>query len=52
MLLTILIVLVLLALALYATQLLDMLDGRIRTLIQVVLIAIAIIYIARASGIG
>lgn len=51
MLVTILIVLVLLGLALYATQLVP-LDGRLLLLIQLVLIVIAIIYIARAAGIG
>ena len=49
MLVTILIVLLLLALALYAVRLLP-LDGNLALLIQVVLVVIAIIYIARAGG--
>lgn len=49
MLLTILIVLIVLGLALYATQLIP-LDGRLTLLIQVVLIVIAIVYIASAAG--
>ena len=51
MLLTILVVLVILGLALYATQLLPI-DGRVTLLIQLVLIVIAIIYIARAGGLA
>lgn len=51
MLITILIVLLVLALALYAVQLLP-LDGRILMLIQVVMIVIAILYIVRAAGLG
>lgn len=52
MLITILVVLVLLALALYGSSLLTMLDSRIVVLIQVVCVVIAIVYIARAAGIG
>lgn len=51
MLVTILIVLLLLGLGLYAVQLLPI-DGRILLLIQLVLVVIAIIYIARAAGLG
>jgi hypothetical protein len=51
MLITILVVLLLLALGLYAVQLLPA-DGRLTLLLQIVLIAIAIIYIARVSGLG
>lgn len=50
MLITLLVVLILLGLGLYAIQLLP-LDGRILLLIQVVLILIAIVYIARVAGI-
>jgi hypothetical protein len=49
MLITILVVLILLGLALYATQLIP-LDGRITLLLQLVLIVFAIIYIASAAG--
>lgn len=49
MLLTILIVLIILGLALYATQLIP-LDGRLTLLIQAVLVIIAIIYIVQAAG--
>lgn len=49
LLVTILIVLLVLGLALYAVQLLP-LDGRILLLLQIVLIVIAIIYIVRAAG--
>ncbi len=52
MLVTILIVLILLALALYGTSLLPMLDRRIVVLIQIVLVVIAIIYIAQKAGIA
>jgi hypothetical protein len=51
MLITILIVLVLLGLALYAVELIP-LDGRLTILLQLVLIVIAIIYIAQSAGIG
>ena len=47
--LTILAVLIIVALALYATQLLPI-DGRIALLIQLVIIVIAIVYIASAAG--
>lgn len=50
MLITILIVLLLLALAIYAVQNFLPLDGTIRSLIVVVLVVIAIIYIAQAAG--
>ena len=52
MLITILVVIILLALALYGTSLLDMLDRRLVVIIQLLCIVIAIIYIARAAGIG
>jgi hypothetical protein len=51
MLITILVVLIILGLALYATQLIPI-DDRLTLLIQLLLIVIAIIYIARAAGIG
>lgn len=51
MFITIVVVLILLGLGLYAVQLLPI-DGRILLLLQVVLIVIAIIYIANAAGIG
>jgi hypothetical protein len=51
MLITILVVLLLLALALYGVRLLPF-DGNILLLIQVVLVVIAIIYIAQAAGIA
>lgn len=51
MLITILIVLILLALGLYAVRLLP-LDGPLLMLIQVLLVVIAIIYIANAAGLG
>jgi hypothetical protein len=51
MLITILVVLVLLGLGLYAVQLLPI-DGRITLLLQVVLVLIAIIYIAKAAGLA
>lgn len=50
MLITILIVLVVLALALYAVNLVPMFDGNIKLLIQLVCVVIAIIYIVRAAG--
>lgn len=50
MLITILVILILLGLGLYAVQLLPI-DGRITLLIQIVLIVIAMIYIAHAAGI-
>lgn len=52
MLITILVVLILLALALYGVGLLNMFDGNIRMLIQVVLVVIAIVYIAQAAGLA
>ena len=52
MLVTILVVLIILALALYAVGLLPALDGNIKTIIQIVLVAIAIIYILQASGLA
>lgn len=51
MLITIIVVLILLGLGLYAVQLLPI-DGRITLLLQLVVIVIAIIYIARAAGIS
>jgi hypothetical protein len=51
MLVTILVILLLLALALYAVRLFP-LDGRIALLIQAVCVIIAILYIARVAGIG
>lgn len=51
MLLTILVVLILLGLGLYVIQLLP-LDGRLLLILQIVLILFAIIYIARAAGLG
>jgi hypothetical protein len=51
MLVTLLIVLVVLGLALYAVQLLP-LDGRLTLLLQVVLIIIAIVFLLRGSGLG
>ena len=51
MLITILIVLLILALALYGVRLLP-LDGTITLLIQVVLVVIAIVYIAQAAGLA
>jgi Tfp pilus assembly protein PilX len=51
MLITILVVLIILALALYAIQLAP-LDGRITILIQIVAIIIAIVVIVRAAGLG
>lgn len=51
MLLTILVVLILLALAIYVVQLIP-LDGRITLLLQIVLVIVAIFYIARAAGLG
>lgn len=52
MLITILIVLIILALALYAVSLIPVLDGNIKVLIQILLVVIAIIYIASAAGLG
>lgn len=52
MLLTLLIVLLILGLALYACERFLPLDGTIVRLIEFVLVIIAIIYIARAGGIG
>ena len=52
MLITILVVLIILALALYAVGLLPMIEGNIKLLIQVLLVVIAIIYIVRAAGLG
>ena len=52
MLITILIVLVILALALYGVTLLPALDGNIKMLIQLVLVVAAIIYIAQAAGLA
>jgi hypothetical protein len=49
MLITILVVLLLLGLGLYAVQLLPI-DGRILLLLQIVLVVIAIIYIANIAG--
>lgn len=51
MLVTILIVLLVLALCLYAVRLLP-LDGTITMLIQVVLVVIAILYIVRTAGLA
>lgn len=51
MLITIVIVLILLGLALYAIRMLP-LDGQITAFIQILLIIIAIIYIANAAGLG
>lgn len=51
MLITLLVVIVLLALGLYVVQLLPI-DGRISLLLQLVLILIAIIYIAKAAGLA
>jgi hypothetical protein len=51
MLVTLLIVLVVLGLALYAVQLLP-LDGRLTLLLQVVLIIIAIVFLLRGSGLS
>ena len=52
MLITILVVLLLLALAIYAVQNFVPLDSTLRGLIVVVLVVIAIIYIAQAAGIA
>jgi hypothetical protein len=51
MLITALVVLIVLALALYAIQLIP-LDGRITLLIQIVAIVIAIVVIIRAAGLA
>jgi hypothetical protein len=51
MLITILIVLLILALALYAIRLIP-LDGTILLLMQIVAVVIAIVYIARAGGLA
>jgi hypothetical protein len=51
MLITILIVILLLALALYAVRLLP-LDAPLSGIVQVLLVIIAIIYIASAAGLG
>jgi hypothetical protein len=48
----VLVVLVLLAMAIYAAQQLSILDGWIRQLIIVVLVVIAIIYIAQRAGLA
>lgn len=52
MLITILVVLIVLALALYCVGLLPMLDGNIKVLIQIVLVVIAIVYIVKAAGLA
>ena len=51
MLITILVVLIILALALYAVNMIP-LESTPRLLIQVVLVVIAIVYIAQAAGIA
>lgn len=51
MFITIVVVLILLGLALYAIRILP-LDGQITAFIQILLIVLAIIYIANAAGIG
>jgi hypothetical protein len=51
MLITLLVILILVALGLYAVQLLPI-DGRITLLLQLVIIVIAIVYIARAAGLA
>lgn len=52
LLITVLVVLVLLALAVYAAQQLPILEGWLRQLIIVVLIVIAIVIIAQRSGLA
>ncbi len=52
LLVVVLVVLVLLALAIYAAQNLPILDGWIRQLIIVVLVVIAIVIIAQRSGLA
>jgi hypothetical protein len=51
MLITLLIVILILGLALYAVQLLPI-DGRLTLLLQLVIIVIAIVYLARAGGLA
>jgi hypothetical protein len=51
MLVTVLIIAILLALALYAARMIPM-DARLAMLIQVVIVVIAILYIARAAGLA
>jgi hypothetical protein len=51
MLITILVALILMVLALYLVQLLPI-DGRISLILQIVVIVIAMLFIARAAGLG
>ena len=49
---TVVIVILLLALAIWGTSFLDMLDPRLVKAIQFILVVIAILYIARAAGLA